>query len=78
MWSQTILVICLMRFGCSLVVECMLEYSCWLVVWNPLFLDPSNGVLVRVDRVWSFDLAALLRLPHLKFLFVCHTNPSSG
>ena len=35
-----------------------------LVVWTPLFWDPSDGVFGR------FDLAALLRLPHLKF-FVC-------
>ena len=31
----------------------MLGYYYWLVVWNPLFLDPSDGVFGR------FDLAAL-------------------
>ena len=55
----------MMRTVCSLVVGCLLGYSSWLVVWNPLLLDPSNGVFRR------FDLAALLRLPHPKFLFVC-------
>ena len=33
-----------------------------LVVWTPLFLDPSIGV---------FRPSSPLRLPHLKFLFVC-------
>ena len=47
------------------VVASMLGYSYWLVVWNPLSLGPSNGVFGRSD------LAALLRLPHLKCLFVC-------
>jgi len=36
----------------------------WWMVGNPLFLDPSDGVFGR------FDLADLLRLPHLKYLFV--------
>ena len=52
--------------GCSLVLG-LLGYSCWLVAaWCELhcFLNPSDGVFGR------FDLAALLRLPHLKFLFV--------
>ena len=48
---------------CSLVVGCILGYSYWLVVWNPLILDPSDGVSGR------FDLAALLGLPYLKCLF---------
>ena len=43
--------------GCSIPVS-------WSLVWTPLFLHPSHGVFGR------FDLAALLRLPHLKFLFV--------
>ena len=40
-------------------------YSSWLLVWNPIFLDPTDCVFGH------FGLAALLRLPHLKFLFVC-------
>ena len=35
------------------VVGCLLGYSSCLVVWIPLFLDPSDGVFGR------FDLAAL-------------------
>ena len=31
----------------------------WLVVWNPLFLDPSDGVSCPIG------LAGLLQLPHL-------------
>ena len=46
----------------------MLGYYCWLVVWNPLFLDPSDGVFSR------FYLAVLLRLPHLMCLFVLRTE----
>jgi len=65
LWRQIILAICLMRSVCRLVVGCMLGYFYWLVVWNPLLLDPSVGVFGR------FDLLALLRLPHLTFLFVC-------
>ena len=40
------------------------ELVVWLVVWTPLFLASSDGVFGR------FDLAALLRLPHLQLLFV--------
>ena len=43
----------------------ILGYSSWLVVWNPLLLDPSDGVFGR------FDLAKRLRLPHLQSSFVC-------
>ena len=55
----------LVLFEICLVVGCILGYSYWLVVWYPLFSDPSDGVFGR------FGLAALLRLPHLKFLVVC-------
>ena len=37
-----------------------------MVVWSPLLSDPSDGIFGR------FDLAALLRLPHLNCLFVSH------
>ena len=42
-----------------------LLYPSQLVVWNPLCLDPDDGVF------GGFDLAAFLRLPHLECLFVC-------
>ena len=58
-WSQNILVISLLCTGCSL------GYSYWLVVWNPLFLDPSDGVAGRFDRSGHFAVA------HLHLLFVC-------
>ena len=43
------------------------ELVMWLVVWTPLFLDPSDGVFGR------FDLAALLRFAAATptFLFFC-------
>ena len=48
------------------VVGCLLGYSSCLVVWIPLFLDPSDGVFGR------FDLAALCGCRTLNFcLFVC-------
>ena len=48
------------------VVGCLLGYSSCLVVWIPLFLDPSAGVFGR------FDLAALCGCRTLNFcLFVC-------
>ena len=44
----------------------MLVYFSCLVVWNPLFLDPSDGVFGR------FDLAALCGCCTLNVcLFVC-------
>ena len=44
----------------------MLGYSSCLVVWHPLFLDPSDGVFGR------FDLAALCGCRTFNFcLFVC-------
>ena len=47
------------------VVGCLLGYSSCLVVWIPLFLDPSDGVFGR------FDLAALCGCRTLNFcLFV--------
>ena len=49
------------------VVGCLLGYSSCLVVWIPLFLDPSDGVFGR------FDLAALCGCRTLNFcLFVTH------
>ena len=51
------------------VVGCLLGYSSCLVVWIPLFLDPSDGVFGR------FDLAALCGCRTLNFcLFVCLTG----
>ena len=48
------------------VVGCLLGYSSCLVVWIPLFLDPSAGAFGR------FDLAALCGCRTLNFcLFVC-------
>ena len=44
----------------------------WWMVWNPLVLDPYDGVF------GCFDLAALLRLPHLKSLFGCFVCYVSG
>ena len=47
------------------LVGCLLGYSSCLVVWIPLFLDPSDGVFGR------FDLAALCGCRTLNFcLFV--------
>ena len=62
-----LLVICLLvlLFAVS-VVGCLLGYSSCLVVWIPLFLDPSDGAFGR------FDLAALCGCRTLHFcLFVC-------
>ena len=62
-----LLVICLLvlLFAVS-VVGCLLGYSSCLVVWIPLFLDPSDGAFGR------FDLAALCGCRTLNFcLFVC-------
>ena len=61
-----LLVICLLvlLFAVS-VVGCLLGYSSCLVVWIPLFLDPSDGAFGR------FDLAALCGCRTLNFcLFV--------
>ena len=44
------------------------ELVVWLVVWTPLVLDPFDGVF------GSFDLAVLLRLPHLKHSLVCYSD----
>ena len=44
----------------------------YLLAWNPLSLDPYNGVF------GCFDLAALLRLPHLICLFVSVTCEQRG
>ena len=63
-----LLVICLLvlLFAVS-VVGCLLGYSSCLVVWIPLFLDPSDGAFGR------FDLAALCGCRTLNFcLFVLH------
>ena len=56
------------------VVGCLLGYSSCLVVWIPLFLDPSDGVFGR------FDLAALCGCRTLNFcLFVnCHLTRRLG
>jgi len=44
----------------------MVGYRPWLVVWNPLSLDPSDGVFWSFFGVFGrFGLAALLRLPRL-------------
>ena len=43
------------------VVGCLLGYSSCLVVWIPLFLDPSDGAFGR------FDLAALCGCRTLNF-----------
>ena len=62
-----LLVICLLVLLFALsVVGCLLGYSSCLVVWIPLFLDPSDGAFGR------FDLAALCGCRTLNFcLFVC-------
>ena len=60
------LLICLLvlLFAVS-VVGCLFGYSSCLVVWIPLFLDPSDGAFGR------FDLAALCGCRTLNFcLFV--------
>ena len=55
------------------VVGCLLGYSSCLVVWIPLFLDPSDGVFGR------FDLAALCGCRTLNFcLFVCSLGWCAG
>ena len=64
-----LLVICLLvlLFAVS-VVGCLLGYSSCLVVWIPLFLDPSDGAFGR------FDLAALCGCRTLNFclfVYVC-------
>ena len=64
------LLICLLvlLFAVS-VVGCLLGYSSCLVVWIPLFLDPSDGAFGR------FDLAALCGCRTLNFcLFVRKNN----
>ena len=66
-----LLVLCLLvlLFAVS-VVGCLLGYSSCLVVWIPLFLDPSAGAFGR------FDLAALCGCRTLNFcLFVCPQSP---
>ena len=57
-----LLVLCLLvlLFAVS-VVGCLLGYSSCLVVWIPLFLDPSAGAFGR------FDLAALCGCRTLNF-----------
>ena len=68
-----LLVICLLvlLFAVS-VVGCLLGYSSCLVVWIPLFLDPSDGAFGR------FDLAALCGCRTLNFcLFVCSSHLAS-
>ena len=65
-----LLVICLLvlLFAVS-VVGCLLGYSSCLVVWIPLFLDPSDGAFGR------FDLAALCGCRTLNFcLFMLHVR----
>ena len=69
-----LLVICLLvlLFAVS-VVGCLLGYSSCLVVWIPLFLDPSDGAFGR------FDLAALCGCRTLNFcLFVCLFVETAG
>ena len=61
--------VCSLLFAVS-VVGCLLGYSSCLVVWIPLFLDPSDGAFGR------FDLAALCGCRTLNFLFVC--SPEQG
>ena len=43
----------------------MLEFYYWLVVWDPLVLDPSEGVFA-----WSFRPSTLLAVAAPE-LFVC-------
>ena len=65
-----LLVICLLvlLFAVS-VVGCLLGSSSCLVVWIPLFLDPSDGAFGR------FDLAALCGCRTLNFcLFLFHLD----
>ena len=65
-----LLVLCLLvlLFAVS-VVGCLLGSSSCLVVWIPLFLDPSDGAFGR------FDLAALCGCRTLNFcLFVCRNG----
>ena len=63
-----LLVLCLLvlLFAVS-VVGCLLGSSSCLVVWIPLFVDPSDGAFGR------FDLAALCGCRTFNFcLFVCY------
>ena len=66
-----LLVICLLvlLFAVS-VVGCLLGYSSCLVVWIPLFLDPSDGAFGR------FDLAALCGCRTLNFFFCDMASPT--
>ena len=72
-----LLVLCLLvlLFAVS-VVGCLLGYSSCLVVWIPLFLDPSDGAFGR------FDLAALCGCRTLNFclfvLFDGHTKANTA
>ena len=68
-----LLVICLLvlLFAVS-VVGCLLGYSSCLVVWIPLFLDPSDGAFGR------FDLAALCGCRTLNFCFFVLFRPLSN
>ena len=52
------------------VVGCLLGYSSCLVVWIPLFLDPSDGVFGR------FDLAALCGCRTLNFCLFVYQLPN--
>ena len=72
-----LLVICLLvlLFAVS-VVGCLLGYSSCLVVWIPLFLDPSDGAFGR------FDLAALCGCRTLNFVcffvFIGDATPATA
>ena len=61
----------LLDFAVS-VVGCLLGYSSCLVVWIPLFLDPSDGAFGR------FDLAALCGCRTLNFCLFNHSSRRNG
>jgi len=62
---QILLVICFMRTVCTL--------RRWISAWVFLLIGGVESIVFGPIRwcVWSFRPSSPLRLPHLKFLFVC-------
>ena len=52
----------------------------WMSAWVFLLLGGMDSIVFGPIRwcVWSFRLSSPLRLPHLKYLFVCFAVPAGG